>query len=135
MILSLQLIKTNPPRPQKGARRIILTSRSGQRSLNDPTKQGLNQALGYLNALPDLDLRLEACDSTSSEQVGALLKSFHQPLAGCIFLSALIVDGLFMSFDSSRSLEYTSPIVSKIDAFQVIEKAIPIENLDFFVST
>ncbi|KAJ7459820.1 hypothetical protein FB451DRAFT_1182121 [Mycena latifolia] len=120
---------------EKGARRIILTSRSGARSLNDSAKQSLKQALGYLERLPDVELRLEACDSTSPEQVSGIVNSLRQPLAGCVFLSAMLVDGLLMSFDSNRTQEYLGPIASKIDAFEVIEKAIPIGNLDFFIST
>ncbi|KAJ7343998.1 beta-ketoacyl synthase [Mycena albidolilacea] len=103
----------------RGARRIVLTSRSGAASMNSPIKQMLNRVLGYLKALPDLELRLEA------------------PLAGCILLTALLVDGLFMSFgaDSASRSDYAMAIDSKIGAFQVLEKVISIEKLDFFMST
>ncbi|KAJ6515504.1 putative polyketide synthase [Mycena sanguinolenta] len=118
----------------KGARQIVLTSRSGPKSLYSSNQQALRRAFGYLTTRPDLDLHLEACDSTSEEQMTALLKSINRPLAGCILLSAVLVDGSFMSFDSA-SLAYQSPIASKIDAFQVIEKVIAIDKLDFFIST
>lgn len=122
---------------QRGARRIVLTSRSGAASMNSPIKQMLNRVLGYLKALPDLELRLEACDSMSEEQTVALMHSLDRPLAGCILLTALLVDGLFMSFgaDSANRSDYAMAIDSKIGAFQVLEKVISIEKLDFFVST
>ncbi|KAJ6539604.1 hypothetical protein B0H19DRAFT_1382247 [Mycena capillaripes] len=119
----------------RGARWIILTSRTGAKSLNSPDKQALKRALGYLAARPDLELRLEACDCTSEEEMRTLLKSIHQPLAGCVLLSAVLVDGLFTSFDLARSIDYKTPITSKIDAFQAVEKVIAIEKLDFFIST
>jgi hypothetical protein len=66
--------------------------------------------------------------------MSALLDSIEQPFAGCVLLSAVLLDGSFMSFDPDSSLAYQAPIVSKIDAFQVIEKVIAIEKLDFFIS-
>ncbi|KAF8213913.1 hypothetical protein K438DRAFT_1902128 [Mycena galopus ATCC 62051] len=119
----------------RGARRIVLTSRSGVKALDSSNQQALRRALGYLTSRPDLHLRLEACDSTSAEQMSALLNSITHPLAGCILLSAVLVDGGFMSFDPAHSLAYQAPIASKIDAFQVLEKVIAIDKLDFFIST
>ncbi|KAF7355656.1 Polyketide synthase [Mycena sanguinolenta] len=118
----------------RGARQIVLTSRSGIKSLYSSNQQALRRAFGYLTTRPDLHLHLEACDATSEEQMSTLLKSINRPLAGCMLLSAVLVDGSFMSFDPD-SLAYQSPIASKINAFQVIEKVIAIDKLDFFIST
>ncbi|KAF7352570.1 Polyketide synthase [Mycena venus] len=119
----------------RGARRIVLASRSGAKSLDSSNQQALRRAFGYLKTRSDLDLRLEACDCTSEEQMRTLLDSIHHPIAGCVLLSAVLVDGVFMSFDPARSLAYQAPITSKIDVFQVVEKVIAIEKLDFFIST
>ncbi|KAJ7642043.1 putative polyketide synthase [Roridomyces roridus] len=121
----------------RGARRIVLTSRSGAASMNSPIKYMLNRVLNYIKALPDIDLRLEACDSLSEEQTTKLIAGFDRPLGGAVFLPAILVDGLFMSFGpgSPREKDFNKTIISKISAFEVLEKVVDIAKLDFFVST
>ncbi|KAJ7823343.1 KR domain-containing protein [Mycena olivaceomarginata] len=82
----------------------------------------------YLQSLPDLDLRLEACDATSVEDLTRLISSLDCPLAGCIFSAVVLADRLFLKQDLEN---FMIPYKSKTDAYFALEKVVALEKLDF----
>jgi hypothetical protein len=91
----------------------------------------LRNTVDYLKRLPDLDLRLEACDASSAESLAQLLTTLDLPLAGCLLSAILLSDKLFVNQDPES---FAVPFTGKTEAFWVIEKTIPIEQLDFFIA-
>ncbi|KIJ41950.1 hypothetical protein M422DRAFT_171681 [Sphaerobolus stellatus SS14] len=116
---------------QKGAKEIILTSRSGRQSLIKSKNAMGMHILNYLEKRPDLNIRLEACDASSQHQTTSLIQSLSKPLGGCILLSVVLSDRLFLSH--TRESFYT-PVTSKAGAFKVLERSVDINSLDFLVS-
>lgn len=86
--------------------------------------------LEYLECLPGLDLRLEACNATSHEETRVLIKSLEEPLGGCFLLTAVLNDRLFMKHTIET---FNVTWNSKFEAFRTIESVVDIGSLDFFV--
>ena len=91
----------------------------------------MRHAVDYLKRLPDLDLRLAACDASSAESLAKLLSTLDLPLAGCILSAVLLSDKLFLKQDPES---FAVPFKGKTEAFWVIEKTVAIEQLDFFIA-
>ncbi|KAF9541628.1 ketoacyl-synt-domain-containing protein [Agrocybe pediades] len=116
---------------EQGARRIILTSRSGRRSLEKAGNVLGSRILSYLESLDDLDVQALACDASSESDMTALLESIPTPLGGCILMSAVLSDRLFISHTHETFFKTFTP---KHIAFQVLQRKIDIPSLDFLVS-
>jgi hypothetical protein len=73
---------------------------------------------------------VESADARSFEATAALLKSINQPIGGCLLMTLVLSDGLFM-----RHTEETYRVVfdTKVTAVKALDAAIPIKSLDFFV--
>lgn len=115
---------------QNGARRVVLTSRSGRQSLSRPGFTSARRMLGYLEGMPQLEIRLEACDASDSSSMRALLASIAVELGGCFLLSYTLSDRLFLSHTAES---YATPWVPKVVAFEVLDSLVSIENLEFLV--
>ncbi|KAJ7898537.1 polyketide synthase [Mycena olivaceomarginata] len=116
---------------RKGARHIALTSRKGVARLSGPQNRAMRSAVDYLRTLPDLDLRLEACDATSVEALTKLTSSLDRPLAGCVFSAAVLSDRLFLKQDKQS---FPVPFKPKTDAYFTLEKVVDLEKLDFVLA-
>lgn len=88
-------------------------------------------AVDYLKSLPDLDLRLDACDASSVESLTTLISSLDRPLAGCMLTAVVLSNGLFLKQDAES---FSIPFKPKTDAYFALEKVIAIEKLDFLVA-
>ncbi|KAH9840927.1 ketoacyl-synt-domain-containing protein [Rhodofomes roseus] len=121
---------------EQGARSIIITSRSGRESLTRKAEFISLRLLAYLESLPDLALRVESVDATSSVAMRALLSNLDHPLGGCMILSAAMVDRTF-AMQTHESFEVS--VAAKVGVFQVLEKLLDgkegIEKLEFVVAT
>ncbi|KAH9928894.1 uncharacterized protein B0H18DRAFT_1084333 [Fomitopsis serialis] len=115
----------------RGARSIVLTSRSGRASLERANNILALRILRYLETRPDLSLKLEACDAVSQSALHALLSNPEQRIAGCILLSGVLMDRMFL-FQDAESFE--AVFRPKVQAFEAIEATMDIESLDFFVA-
>ncbi|KAJ6494580.1 polyketide synthase [Mycena sanguinolenta] len=115
----------------KGARRIMLTSRTGPNRLRGPQNRVLRGAVQYLKNLPDLDLRLEACDASSAESLTTMTNSLDRPLAGCILAAVVLSNRLFLKQDAES---FSVPFKPKTDAYLALEQAVAIDKLDFLVA-
>jgi hypothetical protein len=91
----------------------------------------LRGAVDYLQSLPDLDLRLEACDATSVEALTTLVSSLDHPIAGCILTAAVLADRLYLKQDAES---FPAPFKPKTDAYFALEKVIAIDKLDFLLA-
>ena len=116
---------------QKGARHIALTSRKGVARLAGTQNRALRSAVNYLQSLPDLDLRLEACDATSVKALTKLISSLDRPLAGCVFSAAVLSDRLFLKQDAES---FPIPFKPKTDAYFALETVVAVEKLDFLLA-
>ncbi|KAK7039778.1 polyketide synthase [Favolaschia claudopus] len=116
---------------QKGARHIALTSRTGILRLSGPQNRYLRNAVDCLQALPGLDLRLEACDASSVEALTHLISSFDLPLAGCILTALALSDRLFMKQDADS---FSIPFKPKTVAYFALEQVVALDKLDFLIA-
>ena len=118
-------------RYQRGARHILLTSRSGEAGVKNNTNIILRRMFEYLKQLPGLDLRLEAVDATSSDEMGSLLANLDLPLAGCFVLTANIRDKTFKHLSQE---DFTAGFASKSGVIGVLRNVVDISSLDFVVA-
>ncbi|KAH7908666.1 polyketide synthase [Hygrophoropsis aurantiaca] len=116
---------------EKGARNLILTSRSGRASLIRTKNVIALRTLKYLSGLSDLTLRLENCDASSRLDMSSLMASISTPIGGCLLLSVALSDKTFSSHTQDT---YDIPFTSKRGAFEALEAVYPISQLDFLVA-
>lgn len=119
------------PYLKKGARDIVLTSRSGRASLKNAKNVAGIRILEYLESLPDLHLRLESCDASSKEAMSALIQQTARPIAGCILLSVVLSDRLFSKHTSET---FHIPFPPKKGAFDALKEVVEIPSLDFLIA-
>ncbi|GJJ14254.1 putative PKS-like protein biosynthetic cluster [Clathrus columnatus] len=117
---------------QKGARHLILTSRSGTESLRRVQDRLALRIIDYLRTLPDLKLQLVASDATSRMETTSLLESITAPLGGCMLLSVTLSD---RTFALQTREDYEKPFISKIGALETWDNCLKggIPSLDFFI--
>ncbi|RDB25816.1 Reducing polyketide synthase FUB1 [Hypsizygus marmoreus] len=116
---------------EKGARSLVLTSRSGKKSLTKTNNIPALRVLTYLESLSDLSLRVESCDASSLPAMQALCSTIRGPLGGCMLLAVVLSDRTFMT-QTAEAFEL--PFVSKVDTFYTLQNSISIEKLDFLIS-
>ncbi|THU97992.1 hypothetical protein K435DRAFT_661853, partial [Dendrothele bispora CBS 962.96] len=116
---------------ERGARKIILTSRSGRNTLSKPQNLYARRILEYLESQTTLDLRIEAVDATSPSAMTQLVQSVHGPLAGCMILSAVTSDRAFVSM---KPEDFDIVFNAKITAFEVLSTVTDLKSLDFLVA-
>lgn len=116
---------------QRGARSIVLTSRSGRKSVAENGSILAKRILSYLETLVDLDLRLEPVDATSTAHMREVVDSLSQPLGGCMLLSVVLAD---RTFASQTPESFEAPFGPKTRAFRVMEQAMPMDSLDFVIT-
>ncbi|CCL98280.1 uncharacterized protein FIBRA_00274 [Fibroporia radiculosa] len=116
---------------EKGAREIILTSRSGREGIIRRDEFVCQRIMVYLESLPDLVLRVEAIDALSVQQMKHLVDSLGRPLGGCMILTAILID---RTFASQTAETFEAPISSKVNVLRTIEEVISIASLDFLIA-
>ncbi|KAK0461849.1 KR domain-containing protein [Desarmillaria tabescens] len=115
---------------QKGARKIVLTSRTGGQALSRKNPASFN-LLTYLSEQQDLELRLECCDASSLSDMQRLMSNLPGRIGGCILLSVILEDRSYVNHTSET---YNRVFPAKTEAFTVLEKTIAIEQLEFLVT-
>ncbi|KAJ7877965.1 acyl transferase domain-containing protein [Mycena olivaceomarginata] len=90
---------------QRGARRIMVTSRSG--ALIEKTLI-VQHLFAYLQGLENLDISLKAVDATSTASMTEFFSSIDAEVGGCIILTAVLADGLFPTLGDS---EFASGVI------------------------
>ncbi|KAJ6460695.1 hypothetical protein C8R47DRAFT_993943, partial [Mycena vitilis] len=118
---------------QHGAKHLVLTSRRGIRSL-DPVDDAITLAkISYLSSLEDLQLQLEACDGTRSDQMGDLVRRLSKlaPIAGCFLMALVLSDAVF--FEQTRAT-LDAVYDSKVKMLEVFAAEVDIASLDFFIA-
>ncbi|KAJ3744032.1 hypothetical protein DFH05DRAFT_1550591 [Lentinula detonsa] len=116
---------------ENGARNIVMTSRSGARTLDRPRYEAGKRIAEYTKTLPGLNLQLEACDGASPKAMTNLISSLSLPLAGVMLLSASINDRLFSAHDEDS---WSSPFISKVHVFKALEASCSLDSLDFVIA-
>lgn len=115
---------------QNGARKIVLTSRTGGLTLSRKNPAAFN-LLTYLSEMQDLELHLECCDASSVSDMQKLTSKFPGRISGCILLSVILEDRSY----ANHTLEtYNRVFPAKTEAFTVLENTLPIEQLEFLVT-
>ncbi|KAJ7223452.1 hypothetical protein GGX14DRAFT_540253 [Mycena pura] len=116
---------------EHGARNLVLTSRRGIDSLDTAKDATALAKVAYLEGRHELTLRLEKCDATDVEQMGALLRTLPAPLAGCFCMTMVRSDALFLDQtpDGFRAI-----YDSKVRVFEIFRELVEIQGLDFVVA-
>nr|WGJ61595.1 SHPKS2 polyketide synthase 2 [Sanghuangporus sanghuang] len=87
--------------------------------------------LKFLQTQVDVSIRMESCDATCKDDTVKLLSTIGVPIGSCMLLSVLLSD---MTFFAHTNETYEAPFYPKVKAFRVLEHAMDIEKLDFFVA-
>ncbi|KAF5378437.1 hypothetical protein D9757_011142 [Collybiopsis confluens] len=117
---------------QRGARHIVLTSRSGRTGMPDRMKDSLTmRVLTYLENKRDLSLAVEAVGGTNKNAMSALISSLKLPLGGILLLATVFNDSLFLHKDPSN---FTQSFNSKVGTLKTLEEIVDLTCLDFIVS-
>jgi hypothetical protein len=85
----------------------------------------------YLRRQNDLNIRLERCDATDTNQMRALLRSLSIPIAGCFHMTLVLSDAAF--FQQTHNT-FRDVWRSKLRVFEIFSAEVEIESLDFFVA-
>ncbi|EJU06376.1 polyketide synthase [Dacryopinax primogenitus] len=115
---------------EQGARYIVLTSRSGEASLARLNEPVINNVVDYLKSLPDLTLRLEACDANSSSAVKKLCNTFAYPLGGALIMAVVLQDRVFMDQTAET---FRSVYESKVGAYKTLADVYDLSTADWLV--
>ena len=78
-----------------------------------------------------MTLQTAAVDATSYEDTLTLVQGIKKPLGGCILLTVSLVDAMLTS-QTQENFERCFP--PKTLAFQVLERAVDVTSLDFFIT-
>lgn len=116
---------------QKGARKLVLTSRSGRQSLIKHNDVMALRILSYLETLDDLSLTLAACDASSPKETAKCIAKIDGSIRGIILLSVQLSDGTFAKHSKDT---YETPFAAKQGALFALEKCLALKNLDFLIS-
>lgn len=85
----------------------------------------------YLQSRRNLRLKFEAADASSSKDMSALLNPLKASLAGCMILTAVTADRLFMHLSDE---DFSNVFSAKAGVFQALSQSIEIAALDFLVA-
>ncbi|EGN93606.1 hypothetical protein SERLA73DRAFT_97544 [Serpula lacrymans var. lacrymans S7.3] len=116
---------------ERGARHIILTSRSGEDGLRKNKNKILHRMLDYVKRLKGLNIRLEAVDASSSIDMAALIEPLKTPLGGCMILTAVLSDGAFQHLTEE---DFSASFACKSGVLDTVKDTIDISNLDFLIA-
>ncbi|OCH84204.1 putative polyketide synthase [Obba rivulosa] len=116
---------------QRGARHIVVTSRSGEKSLHRSTNVMLRRMFEYLKGLKDLRISFVAVDATSRSAMRTLLGAIEPRVTGCIILTAVLSDRVFQHLEEE---EFNAVFASKIGVLQAVKDTMDMSNLDFTVA-
>ncbi|KAJ7730966.1 putative polyketide synthase [Mycena maculata] len=116
---------------QRGARHIVVTSRSGKASLDKEKNVIVRRIFTYLQGLDSLDIRLEAVDAASPVAMGTLFNSLHSEIGGCLILTAMLADGLFATLGDK---EFTTVFTSKTAVLETLQRTIDTSKLEFVIA-
>ncbi|KAJ7661571.1 acyl transferase domain-containing protein [Mycena polygramma] len=116
---------------QRGARHIVVTSRSGRDSLRKRNNLIAQRMFAYLEGLGHLDIRLAAVDGTSPEAMRSLFNSIQGELGGCFLLSVTLADGLFSTLGEE---EFALVSASKTQVFRTLENTVQTSSLEFIIA-
>ena len=116
---------------QRGAKKIVLTSRRGRKFLDTDALEVTRLKVAYMERCIDLSLQLESCDATSVLGMRRLIDGLKEPLGGCFLMTLVLSDGLFTNNteDSIRRV-----VNAKWDSLTTLDTVAPIQTLDFCVS-
>ncbi|KAI3597815.1 polyketide synthase [Moniliophthora roreri] len=115
---------------ERGARRIVMTSRSGRHSLIKPQNLYARRILEYLENQADLTIRLEAVDATCKPSMSRLVESLGI-MGGCMILTAVTSDRMFTSLTED---DFDVAFHAKASVFNVVSSIINVAQLDFLVA-
>ena len=122
-------INLDVPR-QRGARHVVLTSRSGKATLTKMADLAPSLVFDYLESLPDFSLVVEAADATDAKGMAGVLDHMVTPLGGCVFLSTAFDDRLFYYQDKES---FSRSYCAKVGAVETMESLIDLSALDFVI--
>ncbi|EPQ57833.1 polyketide synthase [Gloeophyllum trabeum ATCC 11539] len=115
----------------QGARSIVMTSRGGRASILKRGSALSKRIMKHLDGLLDLKLHAVAADAVSLKDIRRVVSAIDKPLGGCMILSAALID---RTFHAQTAETFEAPFPPKVGAFQVLEQAVDVDSLDFFVT-
>ncbi|KAJ6512896.1 hypothetical protein C8R45DRAFT_1206846 [Mycena sanguinolenta] len=115
----------------KGARKLVLTSRSGRQSLIRQKNVIALRILSYLETLEDLSLTLTSCDASSPAETAECISQIESPIRGVMMLSVQLSDGIFSKHSKAT---YEVPFAAKGGALLSLATCLALEDLDFLIS-
>ncbi|KIK63451.1 polyketide synthase [Collybiopsis luxurians FD-317 M1] len=118
---------------ENGARHIVLTSRSGEKTLDSVNFIREKRMIDYLRCLPDVTVDIAAVDCLDTAKTKRLFESLNHPVAGVFFLPVALHDQLFVNLKSEDDWKRMYDV--KVKGLQVLLEAVNPASLDFLVLT
>ncbi|TFK24574.1 hypothetical protein FA15DRAFT_756455 [Coprinopsis marcescibilis] len=116
---------------QRGARHLVLTSRSGERSLDKNDNLVVRRIFDYLKEQEDLNIRLVAADAASRTAMKRLMSTVcPDNIGGCIILTGVLVDRPFKDMTES---EFYTVCTAKVGVLEALKDYVYLPSLDFVV--
>ncbi|KAK7442939.1 hypothetical protein VKT23_015881 [Stygiomarasmius scandens] len=114
---------------QRGARRIVLTSRRG----NFKNKiLAVGRMTKCLENLKDLNLSISAVDGSSTEQMTSFFNTFSLgSVGGCIVLTAVLRDKVFASLTTD---DFNATFDGKSGVFDALARSTDVSQFDFLIA-
>ncbi|KAJ7174132.1 acyl transferase domain-containing protein [Mycena crocata] len=118
---------------QRGARHIVLTSRSGKASFHARKANSLivQRIITYLQSLEFLELRLVAVDATCPKSMNMLFHSIEREIGGCFILTAVLADGLFPTLGEK---EFKAVYASKTGVLATLQQTTDTAAMEFVIA-
>ncbi|KAG2004326.1 CurK protein, variant 2 [Coprinopsis cinerea AmutBmut pab1-1] len=116
---------------QRGARNIVLTSRSGEAGLEKNENLVVRRMFEYLKGREDLHIRLVAVDATDPGAMAEFMLDVSPAVGGCVVLSGVLRDRHFQNLtEEDFSIVYRS----KLGVLEAMNRYLDVEALDFVVA-
>ncbi|KAF8837242.1 polyketide synthase [Paxillus ammoniavirescens] len=118
---------------ERGARHIVLTSRSGAKAFEDVNFTREKRMVHYLRSLPGVTIDIAAVDCLDAARTKDLFSNLDRPVAGVFFLPVRLNDQLFVNLKTEEDWKIVYDV--KIKGLQILLESVDPASLDFLVLT
>ncbi|KAH7886699.1 hypothetical protein F5I97DRAFT_2059038 [Phlebopus sp. FC_14] len=115
----------------RGAKHIVLTSRSGTKAFEDVNFTREKRMVHYLRSLPGVTIDVAAVDCLDAQRTKDLFANLEHPVAGVFFLPARLNDQLFVNLKTEEDWKIVYDV--KIKGLQILLESVDPASLDFLL--
>ncbi|CCM04590.1 uncharacterized protein FIBRA_06771 [Fibroporia radiculosa] len=118
---------------ENGARHLILTSRSGEKGIENTQLVRERKMVNYLRRMPGVTVDLRAVDVLDAEKTKNLFMNLEHPVAGVFYLAVRLNDQIFSNLKTEK--DWKTGKLATIKGVEILLQAVNPQSLDFLVLT